>query len=310
MDDRQKQLIREERRKERRAAKGRTREERVAIRKAARLADGLTRATADGAPASGKALGPLALDHKHLHHGSTDLPLLFLSHHKCASSLAGGYVRQFCATNNLSFFGNAKGNTLPSARHDVSFLGNASYPFLAERVTTRGIHIIRNPLNVVLSAYYSHLRTHHVIGLPMLAAQRGVLEQCSVEEGIALTLAFCERNEFYAATPGPLCALRQWNFDNDQFTTVRMEEFGDRIDLALAGAMGTKAARYTWPEPHAFTFRAMSGGREPGTVDDRSPYRSGHPDAWRKELSKPIIAYIRAHYRSILERFYPNALLD
>jgi hypothetical protein len=240
----------------------------------------------------------------------TDLPMLFVTHHKCASSLSGHYVHQFCGINNLSFFGHAKGDILPSARHDVSFLGNASYTFLAERVTAHGIHIIRNPLNVVLSAYYSHLRTHHVNGLPILAAQRGVLEQCSVEEGIALTMAFCERNDFYPATPGPLCALRQWNYDNDQFTTVRMEDFGDRIDLALADAMGPKAARYTWPEPHAFTFRAMSGGREPGVVDDRSPYRSGHPDAWRKELTKPIITYIRAHYRPILERFYPDALLN
>ena len=161
-------------------------------------------------------------------------------------------MHQFCGINNLSFFGHAKGDILPSARHDVSFLGNASYTFLAELVTAHGIHIIRNPLNVVLSAYYSHLRTHHVNGLPILAAQRGVLEQCSVEEGIALTMAFCERNDFYPETPGPLCALRQWNYDNDEFTTVRMEDFGDRIDLALADAMGPKAARYTWPEPHAF----------------------------------------------------------
>jgi hypothetical protein len=236
--------------------------------------------------------------------------MLFVSHHKCASTLASRYIRQFCTLNNLSFFGSSKGDTLPSPRHEVSFLGNASYPFLAERVAGSGIHIIRNPLNIVQSAYYSHLRTHQIKTLPILAAQRRVLEQCSADEGKALTLAFCERNDFFPATPGPLCALRQWDFDDDRFRTVRMEDFQDRIDVTLANAIGAEAARYAWPDPNEFTFQAFSGGRDPGVIDENSAYRSGHPDAWRQELPKPIVNYIRTHYRPILERFYPSALLD
>ena len=309
MDERARQLIREQRRNERRAAKAATRDQRIAEANAlepAQIDEQVARIAAHSDPASGEASGRANV----LAFGGPDQPMLFVGHHKCASSLAASYVRKFCAINNLSFFGNGKGNTLPSARHDVSFLGNASYPFLAARITGGGVHIIRNPLNVVQSAYYSHLRLHHTVGLPILAAQRKVLEQCSAEEGKALTVAFCERNDFYPATPGPLCALRQWNFDNENFTTVRMEDFGDRIDLALAGAVGARAERYTWPEPEAFTFRAMSGGREPGMVDENSPYRSGHPDAWRAELPKAIITYIRTHHRPMLERFYPDALLD
>jgi len=307
MDEQTRQLIREQRRKERRAAKAATREQRVAERRAFDPAQlQIAPVVSDPSPAFGERPDrdtSLAFERP-------DQPMLFVGHHKCASSLTGKYVREFCAINNLSFFGSSKGNALPSSRHEVSFLGNASYPFLAERITGGGVHIIRNPLNVVQSAYYSHLRLHHTVGLPILAAQREVLEQCSADEGKALTVAFCERNDFYPSTPGPLCALRQWNFDDNRFTTVRMEDFGDRMDLALAGAIGENAARYTWPEPQAFTFRAMSGGREPGMIDEHSPYRSGQPDAWRTELPKAIISYIRGHYRPMLERFYPDALLD
>ncbi|GBD47588.1 hypothetical protein [Methylopila sp. Yamaguchi] len=236
--------------------------------------------------------------------------MLFVTHHKCASSLASRYVIALCKLNDLTFYGTSHGNKVPSPAHDVSFLGNASYPYLAKRVTTGGVHIIRNPLNVVLSAYYSHLRTHKISNLPELAKQRSVLEQCSADEGIALTVAFCERNDFFKATPGPLCALRQWDYDDEQFTTIRMEDFKDRVDVALRRGLGKDAARYDWPEPEPYTFRAMSGGREPGMVDDHSAYRSGDPEAWRHELPRPIITYVRAHYRTILERFYPEALAD
>ena len=237
--------------------------------------------------------------------------MLFVTHHKCASTLSGRYVKQLCLDNNLTFYGTPRGNRPPSPDHDVNFLSNASYPFLNEHVTRRAIHIIRNPLNVAQSAYYSHLRSHPVKKtLPMLVTQRRVLEQCSPEEGKMLTVVFCERNDFFHLTPGPLCGLRQWDYDDNRFTTVRMEDYGDRIDLALSRAAAEQGADLTWPDAGAFTFKAMSGGRAPGMVDENSPYRSGHPDAWRTELPRGVIIYIREHFRPLLERFYPDSLVD
>lgn len=238
--------------------------------------------------------------------------MLFVTHHKCGSTLSGRYVKQLCADNGLSFYGSPRGYRVPSLEHDVNFLSNASYPFISEHVGDRpAIHIIRNPLNVAQSAYYSHLRLHPVKKtLPMLVIQRRVLEQVSPEEGKMLTITFCERPDFFERTPGPLCGLRQWNYDDARFKTVRMEDFGERIDLAIAAGAGAWGERLTWSDPEPFTFRAMSGGREPGQVDENSPYRSGHPDTWRRELPKGGILYIREHFREILERFYPDSLLD
>lgn len=237
--------------------------------------------------------------------------MLFVTHHKCGSTLSGRYVKQLCQDNGLTFSGSPRGDAPPSPSHDVSFRSNASYPFIRDYVGERAVHIIRNPLNVAQSAYYSHLRSHPVkANLPRLAAQRRVLEQCSAEEGKLLTIVFCDRNDFFENTPGPLCGIRQWNFDDERFVTIRMEDFGDRIDLAIAGAVGERGASLTWPDAEPFTFRAMSGGREPGQVDENSPYRTGHPDAWRRELPRGGIIYIREHFREILERFYPDSLLD
>lgn len=236
--------------------------------------------------------------------------MLFVTHHKCASTVSARYIQKLCADNGLSFFPSARGNVRPSPRHQVSFLSNASYPFLDKFICWRVVHIIRNPLNVLQSAYYSHLRSHTVEGLPILAAQRRVLERCSADEGKALTLAFCERNDFFPRTPGPLCGLRQWNYDDERCVTVRMKDFGERIDQALSRAVGEEGAALAWPDPAPFTFHAMSGGREPGQVDETSAYRSGHPEAWRSELPRGLIDYVRAHFRPMLERFYPETLAD
>lgn len=237
--------------------------------------------------------------------------MLFVSHHKCASTLSGRYVRKLCEDNNLSFKGSPRGDYAPKDKYDVTFLSNASFPFLSQHVTGPGIHLIRNPLSVAQSAYYSHLRSHPVKdNLPMLAAQRRVLEQCSPEEGKMLTITFCERPDFFRNTPGPLCGLRQWDYDDSRFTTVRMEDYGDRIDLAMSRAAGEWGAALKWPDAEPFTFKAMSGGRAPGQVDEKSPYRSGHPDAWRRELPRGAILYIREHFKPLLERFYPDSLQD
>jgi hypothetical protein len=232
--------------------------------------------------------------------------MLFLGHHKCASTLLGQYLVEFCTVNSLTYFASHLGSALPSSSHDVSFLTNASYGQIQAKAR-HGVHVIRNPLNVVLSAFHSHLKTHPLVGWPELAVQRRVLQSCSQADGKMLTVAFCDRPDFYRETPGPLCALRQWDFDDDRFTTVRMEDFGISIGEVLRS---TLSGNYTWPSSAAFTFQALSGGREPGTIDETSHYRSGDPEQWRSELPSAAVAYVREHFRPLLERFYPDSLRD
>src|SRR5690349_2075349 len=101
MDEESRQLIREQRRKERRAAKALTREQRVAdakVREPAQFAEQVARSAAPSDSVSGDAPDRGSA----LAFGGPDQPMLFVGHHKCASSLAASYVREFCALNNLS----------------------------------------------------------------------------------------------------------------------------------------------------------------------------------------------------------------
>lgn len=234
--------------------------------------------------------------------------MLVLSHHKCASVAVGAFLGEFCRLNGMTFFDSHYGGQPPSAVHDVNFLRNSDYHSVFQYVDSETIHIIRNPLSIVQSAYYSHLRTHSLEGWPELEAQRIVLGKCSLEEGLFLTVAFCEREDFYRGTRGPLSALRRWNFSDRRMVTLRVEDLSDMTSSFRGAFQG--ADQFNWPDHENYTFRALSGGRVAGQINDASHFRSGDDQAWRRVLPPAIIAYVREHYRDVLEQYYPDALSD
>lgn len=235
--------------------------------------------------------------------------MIFLTHHKCVSTFLGHYLADLTQANGLSLFGSHRGDALPAAESDVSYLTNANYDVVRGHLTQRCVHVIRNPLNIVQSAYYSHLSTHSTEGWPELVLQREILNSVCREDGMLLTIAFCERQDFYQATQGPLAALRRWDFDDPRVVTVRGEDLVADPSTVISSAFGgAGTAELTWPASNGFSFARFSGGRAPGTVDNSSHYRSGDPDAWRRELSPAAIIYIQEQFRALLERYYPEAL--
>ena len=234
--------------------------------------------------------------------------LTFLTHHKCGSSWLRDLLQSICDLNQLNMFHSHSGTAVPSSTNDVSLLTNASYARVSEHIIGRCIHVIRNPLAIILSAYHSHRATHSTSGWPELDVQRDVLNTVDAAQGMLLTLAFVECAEFYKQTPGPLHALRCWNFDDDRIETLRMEdivvETGGFVEhVRQAGGFGSLAS----PDLSAFAFEKLTG-RKVGQVDESSHYRSGASDRWRHELPPSVIAYVRGHFRPMLERYYPEAL--
>lgn len=232
---------------------------------------------------------------------------LFLSHHKCATGWISRYLSALAAENGLSYDQSHLSFTLPTSQ--IVFLGNACYDFVRCK-GMRGCHIIRNPLSVLSSAYFSHLRTHPLEGWSQLAAQRRILRSVSRSVGFFLTLAFLERADFYTGAVGPLHGLRTWDYNDRAFLTLRIEDMVQepstyfRKTFAFLGF--DRDLRL--PDDNAFLFSALSGGRRVGETDNWSHYRSGDPEGWRRELPPTIIAYLVSHFRPMLERFYPDAL--
>lgn len=234
--------------------------------------------------------------------------IAFFTHHKCASSALVAFLAELCERSALGFFTSHLGSARPpAAGYDLCCLTNAQYDAVRDPGSDPALHLIRNPLSVVLSAYHSHRTTHSVDGWPRLAAQRARLLEADRATGMLLTAQFCNSDAFYPETPGPLHAMRHWDYDDPAIRTLRIEEGFDRLTDFLRAALGPAGDALVWPEQADFAFEKLAG-RRTGETDDASHYRAGDADAWRTELPREVIDYVVGECREVLARFYPESL--
>jgi hypothetical protein len=231
--------------------------------------------------------------------------LYFHSHHKCASRWASAYLREVADLNLLSYAHDDKTDRIAPNAANFVFFGNSTYERSVDGKLW-GVHFVRNPLNLIVSAYFSHLNTHPDTGWPELATQRRLLRSIGLLEGLYLTIAFLERADIGPGTAGPLHALRSWDYDDSRFKTVRIEDFVAAPSEAVREML--PLARPILPVDWRYAFEAFSGGRPPGWVNDQSHYRSGDPEEWRKHVPREIVAYVQATLPSLLAQAYPELL--
>lgn len=230
-----------------------------------------------------------------------------LTHHKCASAWLEGYINEYCGINRFDVFRTRYSDIPPEVPQKIRIVLNASYR-TAKNWPEGGIHVIRNPLDIVVSAYYSHRNTHSLNGWPQLSAQRDILRSFDEHDGMMLTLSFLERDDFYQDTvAGPLHALRHWNYDDDRFSVIRMEDAVQDPARVVGSLLLARHSGSHLPDPDRHSFQAVTG-RRVGEVNDASHYRSGQPGQWRTALPAAVVAYMRAHYEPFLRRFYPDVL--
>jgi hypothetical protein len=233
--------------------------------------------------------------------------MYIFTHHKCASSWLTVFLERVCELNGLSFSRTHISNTMPNSA-DIVLFTNASYQFLSHKVTD-GVHVIRNPFDLLVSAYYSHKTTHSIEGWPKLAAQRRLLETLPYDVGVLLTVAFIERSDFYDVALGPFAGLREWDFDDPRFETLRMEDLVKNVN----GILGLRLIRefgdrLILPTSGEFQFEQFAGGRTPGRTDPLSHYRSGEVGEWRKVLPEAAGEYVKTHFAELLAKHYPEYL--
>jgi Sulfotransferase domain len=231
--------------------------------------------------------------------------LWFLSHHKCGTTWFNNILTTLADLNGLSYAVAFDSSNIPRDV-DICFIANAEYSSLPPIRSGKALHVVRNPMSIVTSAYFSHRNSHETQAWAELLEQRQILQDCSQLEGLYLTLAYLER-----AAGAPLYDLNRWDYGDPNIMTVQFEDLVSRPNDWLAYIAEHNDAQFSqYPNPIYFSFERATGGRKLGEVDPNSHYRSGSPDAWREELPKPIVRYIRTHYRGLLEGYYPEALQD
>ena len=196
--------------------------------------------------------------------------LAYFGHHRCGTQWIASIIEDVCDAAGLI-----------AVRHDTSdrFQGdiisyrqdnpfdfwcyiNADYRFV-RGLDVRGFHVVRDPRDVIVSGYFSHLMSHPVGDRwPQLRCYRSFLQSLSKDEGILREMEF-SGSTLYAmlfwnpSTPG----VREIHFEDlirnseDRFCQV-LEELG-----VLRNRVSETVVREIVGQ-HA--FQCMSGGRQPG----------------------------------------------
>lgn len=157
---------------------------------------------------------------------------VFFGHHKCATGWIDGVLREICFHMGIRFkivhlpvhfqHEGSLGNLV--RRQQIGFLAytNAERVFTEDLPPFRGFHVVRDPRDVIVSAYFSHLFSHSSKGWPELEAHRTELQKLSKEEGL-----FCEM-EF---SRPELEQMYDWDYERGHILEMKMEELtGDPIN--------------------------------------------------------------------------------
>lgn len=264
------------------------------------------------------------------------LPAYF-SHHKCATMYVNGILERICRENGLVFrsfddageFGHDLPGHLERRSVDVLSYVNARWEHVRDLEDLVAFHVIRDPRDILVSAYFSHLSSHETRAWPELEEHRRRLRSASKREGLFLQIDFI--SDVFEA-------LRTWDYDADGILELTFEELTNRPygtflrvfehlgllddqDLGLRRQLAY-VARGLWNQAFALAgaprplmarrrsipgerllavvyqnrFERQTDGRSRGEEDPRSHYRKGVPGDWRNHLD-------RAHLDELERRF-------
>jgi hypothetical protein len=263
----------------------------------------------------------------------------FFGHHKCASSWAGEICadvsRELGLRHAIVYEADPAGERIADyvARERIEFLNyaNADIEQVKHLGSLRGFHVVRDPRDVVVSAYFSHLHSHPTDEWPALIEHRQALEQLSEEDGLILEMKFRERQ---------MQEMSTWDYSRSDILELRMEDLVSRPYSAMLAAISflelvdpgdlvpirrvqwllwKAVRRLEWKaglqlpiRPRSMPaervlgivwehdFAKKSKGRAPGQEDPKSHYRKGVSGDWRNHFTTRHVQFFKELYNDVL----------
>jgi hypothetical protein len=267
--------------------------------------------------------------------------LAFFGHHKCATSYIHEIVRRVAREVGLhersvstpATFEYDLARWVQDNRVDLLVYRLADYQHVKPLGDFKGFHVIRDPRDVVVSAYFSHLYSHPVDGFPVIAGLREQLQKLSKEDGLLLEMESREQQ---------FKCMVEWDYSLPNVLEIKFEDlvrnpYQHFLDIfRFLGLLDEQ--RYGMKErtvhffyrglraledrserrlpiplfPERLTaerllgivwehdFGRKAGGRRLGQEDVRHHYRKGEPGDWKNHFTEQHIARFKEQYNHIL----------
>lgn len=266
--------------------------------------------------------------------------LAFFGHHKGATDWMNGILAQVCNELKLRFSvvhypemfdGNLK-NYVIKNKVDVLSFDNADYEFVKQLENFRGFHVIRDPRDITVSAYFSHLYSHG-LSRSIWVEQRKKLQDLPKSDGLLYEME-SRKDQFKV--------MHDWDYTLPNVMEVKMEEMTQNpyknltnvfIFLGLVDeTVFTVKKRFLYcchsglrrietisklnipfapkklPAERFLgilwenEFSKKARGRKLGQEDVKSHYRKGTPGDWRNHFEDIHYDYFYEHYQHVLTK--------
>lgn len=186
-------------------------------------------------------------------------------------------------------------------REEFRFLALVNADFASvQGVPLLAVHVVRDPRDLLVSAYFAHALSHPTDNWPELARFRTLLGQVDQQTGLLLELEFCA-NVFEAMASFPravegVLEMRYETLIEDPWSGFRrmFEHLGlDR--LVATAALEDLVQRHR--------FENLSGGRGRGESDPTNHYRKGVAGDWRQEMTPAVRWAFESRFGTLLRRY-------
>jgi hypothetical protein len=274
----------------------------------------------------------------------SDRPLLaFFGHHKCASTWIHNVVDAVAAdagwriayVYDEKLFDQDLAGYVQRERLDFLSYVNADFAHVAQLPRVRGFHVVRDPRDLVVSAYFSHKQSHPTHAWPELVPHRERLQKLSKRDGLLAEMDFSARFLEQMSTwdygQENVLELKQEEFTSDPYGGfIRAFRFLGALDeehyakkdwpryLARATAnilwrWSRRSSPLRWPMPRIpgerllgivfdQRFEKHAAGREKGKEDSASHYRKGVGGDWVHHFEEIHVERFKERWNGLLLR--------
>lgn len=230
-----------------------------------------------------------------------EIPVLFVAtHHKVMTTYFTAVLRLLGYGLNLPYQKVHIEHPDPQARLVMSMHGKLNLPRLAPY---RGVHVMRDPRDMIVSGYHYHKWTHEAwVHRP---DENGLTYQGKLNAANTYDGLFLEIDHFiffYRDT------LLNWDTEDSDILEVSFEDLmgenRDRVYRGIFSHLGFEGRNLELATDLMRLFEAKSrSGKKTGKIAQKSHLRSGKSGQWRKELEPEHIAYIERELGSVLRKF-------
>lgn len=264
----------------------------------------------------------------------------FFGHHKCATKYILAILRDVChdcglrlaQVSSMSQMDVTLDTFSRQERLDWLCYTNAQWPHAQVVSGIPGFHVIRDPRDILVSGYFSHLYSHETKSWPALEPHRKKLAGLTKHEGLMIEMEFSSR---------VFEALQEWNYGTGHILEVRFEELtrqpldafskifrhlnclaettgvADRFGFATKSLVNRihRATRETFPMRisvgsvpierlgrivHRHRFENKAGGRRKGVEQVHHHYRKGVPGDWKNHLTSEHLSEFNRRFPRLL----------